>query len=261
MNKKPIGVFDSGVGGLTVLEKLIEVFPNEDFVYVADQEHCPYGTKTNEEIENCVLNVGTYLLKKGVKAIVIACNTASNFIESLKKVTDIPIISVIDPTANEAIKKSKNKNIGVIATRATINYGKYKKILQQASVNVFDLACSEFVDFIENEDLNSVKGDELVYNKLSYFVDKDIDTLIYGCTHFSILEDKIKKVLGELNYIACGMPSALCLKNVLASNNLLSNDTKTGHVYIETTGNIHSVKRLINIFNFKYDTINKVFIY
>ena len=107
---KRVGVFDSGIGGLTVLEKLMEKFPNEDFIYVADQGHCPYGTKTEEGIKECVLNVGKYLIAKDVKAIVIACNTASLFIKYLQEITEIPVISVIEPTCMAAINKTENKN-------------------------------------------------------------------------------------------------------------------------------------------------------
>lgn len=246
MNSRPIGVFDSGVGGLTVLDELIKKLPNEDFIYIGDEANCPYGTKTNKEIEICVTNITKYLIKQNVKAIVIACNTASLFVDKLRKLTNIPIIDVINPTSNYAISITKNKNIGVIATIATINKGAYQKILTENNINVYSEACSEFVDFIENKDLNSIEGKTLVNNKLKNLKNTNIDTLIYGCTHFSILEKNIKEVLGnKINYIACGYPTSITLYETLKNNNLL-NTQKEGKVDIYTTGNVEDTKKAMS---------------
>lgn len=243
MNSRPIGVFDSGVGGLTVLDELIKKLPNEDFIYIADEANCPYGTKSLEEIERCVMSITKYLVKQNVKAIVIACNTASLFVNKLRQITSIPIIDVINPTSNYAITQTKNNCIGVIATVATINKGSYQKILTENNINVYSEACSEFVDFIETKDLNSIEGKILVNNKLQNLKNTNIDTLIYGCTHFSILEPIIKEVLGnKINYIACGYPTSITLYETLKKNNLL-NTQKKGKTDIYTTGLVEETKK------------------
>lgn len=247
MNTRPIGVFDSGVGGLTVLDELVKKLPNEDYIYIADEANCPYGTKTKEEIEECVTNITKYLIQQNVKAIVIACNTASLFVESLRKLTNIPIIDVIDPTSKYAINKTKNQNIGVLATVATINKGTYQKILQENNINVYPVACSEFVDFIENNDLTDPKGKILVNTKLEDLKNTNIDTLIYGCTHFSILEPTIKQVLGnKINYIACGYPTSIKLYEVLKEHSLLNNNKTNGKIYIYTTGEVEETKKAMS---------------
>ena len=247
MKDRPIGVFDSGVGGLTVLDELIKKLPNESYLYIADEANCPYGTKTNDEIEKCVTNVVTYLINQNVKAIVIACNTASLFVDKVRKLTTIPIIDVIDPTSSFAVKMSKNKNIGVLGTNATIKKGTYQRILEENNVNVYPVACSEFVDYIENNDINSDKAYEIVNSKLECLKNTNIDTLIYGCTHFSILEEPIKKLLGEnINYVACGYPTSIKLYEILKENNLLNTSTTLPVINVYTTGNVDETKKAMS---------------
>lgn len=244
MKTRPIGVFDSGVGGITVLDELIKMLPNEDFIYIADEEKCPYGTKPLEEIKQIISRIVNYLIKQNVKAIVIACNTASLFVNDLRKRTSIPIIDVIKPTSNYAISKTKNNNIGVIATNATINKGKYQEILKENNINVYPVACSEFVDFIETKDLNSSYGKTLVKEKLKDLKKTNIDTLIYGCTHFSIIESLIKEELGNnITYIACGYPTSINLYETLKTNNLLNDSNNNQKVDIYTTGNIEKTNK------------------
>lgn len=258
MNKQKIGVFDSGIGGLTVLDSLIEIFPNEDFLYVGDQGHCPYGIKPEEEIKVCVRRIGRYLIDQNVKAIVIACNTASLFIDEIRKMTSIPVISVIEPTCLEAIKLSKKKQIGVIATQATINKGKYQDIITQHGYEPIGIACSEFVNFVENCELDDPIGDELVEKKLKPFKATSIDTLIYGCTHFSIMERQIKAYLGSLNYVACGMPTSLYLKTILEEKELLNEQTKLGKVEIYTTGEVDKALNNMKWFKKEHLPITKL---
>lgn len=252
--KKPIGVFDSGIGGLTVLESLMKRFPEEDFIYVADQGHCPYGVKKEEEIIECILNVGRYLMSKDVKAIVIACNTASLFIEHLKKIVSVPVISVIEPTCLKAIEITKNNNVAVLATKATINKGAYQQLLTKNGKVAFGVACSEFVDFVENHELDDPLGQEIVNEKLEYLKDKNIDTLIHGCTHFSIIEDKMQKVLGNINYVACGDPTSEKLFAILNEKNLLNNNTER-YVKIYTTGTVEGAIKTMKWFKMPHESI------
>ena len=256
--KLPIGVFDSGVGGLTVLEELVKQFPNEDFIFLGDQGHCPYGTKTDEQIKRCITNVEHYLEKKHVKAIVIACNTASLFQSDLQKNTDIPILGVINPTCEYAIKTSKNGNIAVLATNATIAHKSYQNKIEAAGLNPIGVPCSEFVDFIEHNDHDDPYGMELVESKLSFLKEKNIDTLIHGCTHFSIIEDLMRKVLGDnINYIACGYPTSLKLKEILEEKDLLNEPHET-HIKIYTTGSVKEANRSMKFFNAPHNRITHV---
>ena len=256
--KLPIGVFDSGVGGLTVLEDLIKELPNEDFIFVGDQGHCPYGTKTDEQIKKCITNIEHYLEKKHVKAIVIACNTASLFADDLRKITNIPILGVIDPTCEYAIKQTKNGNIAVLATNATIAHNTYQDRIKKAGFNPIGVPASEFVDFIEHYDHDDPKGLELVESKLSVLKDKNIDTLIHGCTHFSIIEDLMRKVLGDkIKYVACGYPTSLKLKEILESNDLLNEPHET-HVKIYTTGSVKEANRSMKFFTAPHDRITHI---
>lgn len=247
----PIGVFDSGIGGLTVLESLLVKFPNEDFIYVADQGHCPYGVKTEDEIKECVLNVGKYLLKQGVKAIVIACNTASLFIKDLNQICDVPVISVIEPTCMKAVQTTKTKKVAVLATVATINKGAYQNMLKDNNIEAIGVACSEFVDFVENNELNDPLGQEIVNKKLNCLQNSNIDTLIHGCTHFSLLEDNMRNVLGDLNYIACGEPTSEKLFSILNTNNILKDSCDSRYVKIQTTGS--KEQAMMNMKWFKAD--------
>lgn len=254
IDNRPIGVFDSGIGGLTVLEELIKRFPNEDFVYVADQGHCPYGRKKDEEIIHCVLNVVDYLMKQNVKAIVIACNTASLFIDKVRSHVSIPVISVIDPTASYASKLTKNNKVAVLATIATITKGAYQERLIKNNITPYPLACSEFVDFVENHDLDDPIGQEIVSNKLNELKDSGVDTLIHGCTHFSILEDKMRKVLGDINYVACGYPTSLELERILKEKDLLNNKVNPS-VNIYTTGSVENAIATMKWFKAKHEEI------
>lgn len=181
---KPIGVFDSGLGGLTVTKEIIKIMPNENIIYLGDTARVPYGTRSKDIVRKFSLEDANFLLKKKVKCIVIACNTSSAYAGNfLKKNIKIPVFDVITPAVKGAVKVSKTGNIGVIGTTGTISSGAYKvKYLQ---------ACPLFVPFIEEGEINS-QAIELVAKKyLSWFKGK-IDTLILGCTHYPIISKTIK---------------------------------------------------------------------
>ena len=254
-DKKPIGVFDSGVGGLTVLEKLVKMYTGENFIYVADQGYCPYGTKTKEEIEQRVLTVGKYLLSRGVKAIVIACNTASLFKQSLQNITDIPVISVIEPTARLACQLTKTKKVAVLATNATIKNGKYQRILEENGMEVFPVPASQFVDIIESNEMNTEATLKTVTEKLAPLQNKGIDTVIHGCTHFGLLEFQMKKVLPDVTYVECGYPTSIILENVLK---LSKDNVAKGSVEIYTTGKRNDFEAKIKWFTIPHQPIQEL---
>lgn len=258
INDLPIGVFDSGVGGLTVLEELKKMMPNEDYIYVADQGNCPYGTKSDEEIKKCVINVVKFLCEQNVKAIVIACNTASNFINDIKKEITIPIFSVIEVTADCAIKTTKNKRVGVIATNTTIKKGKYKEILEKNKITSFNIPCSNFVEIVEENRIDSPSTQQIIDEKLIELKNEDIDTLIYGCTHFSLLEKPIKKVLGNINYISSGLPMGIELSRYLTENNMLTIKNKNGVIKIYTTGDKGQAIKTMQWFKTEHNPVEKI---
>lgn len=256
---QPIGVFDSGIGGLTVLEQLIKEFPGEKFIYVADQGHCPYGIKTPSQIAERVQKVTSFLLSQGAKAIVIACNTASVRIDAARQITDKPVISVILPTCALAIEKTKNRKVAVLATLSTVNSGIYQKLLQGVGITPVLLACGEFVDFLENCDINDPAGDKIVSDKLQPLKDSGIDVLIHGCTHFSLLEERTRKVLGdEITYVACGAPTVEYLKKILAEKNLLNPQKGEGSVIIYTTGEAEKAEKTMKWFKAAHPPVQRI---
>lgn len=257
MNNKPIGVMDSGIGGINVLKKLVERLPNEDFIYVADTLHCPYGTKSPEEIRDLVARVSSYLLNRGCKAIVIACNTATAHSKFLNDLEEI-VLGVINPTANAAIKNSKK--VAILATNVTIESGMYQELLLNANKEVFPIKCSEFVTAIENGDIDNEVAKELVANHLKDYQDKDIDTVILGCTHFDLYKKHIKKVFNKAKIISSGEPTSIELERLLKKQNLLNHNPRKGKVYLKSTLAANLLKEQVKIFDLDYEYIEKIVI-
>lgn len=247
MDIRKIGVFDSGIGGLTALSDLIEKFPNEDFLYLADTLNCPYGTKTKEEIENIVKKNIDYLVNQDVKMIIIACNTATA--NSYGIIKNIPIIRIIEPTVNVA-----NASIGkllILATNYTIDSGSYKVGLQKEA---YFERCSEFVEIVEKGLMKTKQSFDVVNHKLSKYNGK-VDNVVLGCTHFGLLVDEIKESLGEINIIDSSLVLSGVVREELNKNNSNS-DNKVGRVDIITTDEASMLK--IDWFDKKITSIKKV---
>jgi len=222
MNKrKAIGVFDSGLGGLTVVKEIIKALPNEDIVYLGDTARVPYGTRSKEIVTKFSIEDAKFLLNKNVKCIVIACNTSSAYAgKYLKQTIKIPVFDVIVPAMIDAKSASKRGKIGVIGTRGTIASGAYKVRYKEA--------CPLFVPFIEEGEIESDALRIIVKKYLSSLKGK-IDTLIMGCTHYPIIEDLIGKELGKkVILINPGISVSGELKNYLTTNNLLNTGYKKG---------------------------------
>lgn len=226
----PIGVFDSGIGGLTVLESLKRLMPQENFIYLADDAFYPYGVKTKLQIENRVLEIGKAFIKKDVKAIVIACNTASANASKLMKYAKIPIITVIEPTALQAYANSINKKIAILATNLTISLGVYQNLLEELGAIVYPLAASELVSLAESENRNTISTQEQVQTIVKPLIDKDFDSLILGCTHFGLLSGALKKAFPEVALVDCGIPTANKLLLQLKTLDLVTERKSNGSV-------------------------------
>ncbi|NLN41067.1 MAG: glutamate racemase [Clostridiales bacterium] len=232
MDKRPIGVFDSGLGGLTVVKELMKRLPGENIVYFGDTARVPYGTRSNETVIRYSKQCIRFLLSQGVKMVVIACNTASSIsLDIVNKIFDVPILGVIEPGARAAAQVTKNKRVGIIGTQATIRSKAYEKALthQDPEISIFSTPCSLFVPIVE-EGWSHTKIALLTAEKyLGSMKDKDIDTLLLGCTHFPLLQDIIGEVMGShVTLVNPAEGTALEVEKILRSKNILNQDQKEG---------------------------------
>ena len=194
-----IGVFDSGIGGLTVLHEIIEALPRENTVYLGDTARSPYGTKSVDTVLRYSFENSQFLVEKGVKVVVVACNTSTAIaLERLQKELALPVVGVIEPGVGRALGSTKNKKIGVIGTEATIQSGAYTRALKAAdpSVEVYSRACPLFVPLVEEGWTDNEVVEMTVKAYLASLKQSGIDTLILGCTHYPLLKKSIRKFLG-----------------------------------------------------------------
>lgn len=200
MDKRPIGIFDSGVGGLTVVKQVMKVMPNEDIVYFGDTARVPYGPKSKETVTKFSKQNIRFLLTKDVKAIIVACNTASsNSLEELRDAFDVPIFGVVVPGVEEALHSSRNKKIGVIGTVATVRSKAYEKLIceQDAQIQVFSKACPLFVPLAEEAWTDNEVARLTAETYLDELLKQGIDSLVLGCTHYPLLKRCIGGVVGD----------------------------------------------------------------
>ena len=229
----PIGVFDSGVGGLTVAREIMRQIPNEKIVYFGDTARVPYGSKSKETITRFSRQIVRFLETQKVKAIVVACNTASAYaLDELEKEVDIPIIGVVRPGAKVAANATKNGKIGVIGTEGTISSGIYASYIKQikSDVEVIGKACPLFVPLVEEGLWEDPVTDEIAKRYLAELshLDKDIDTLILGCTHYPLIRSTLGRIMGEkVTLVNPAYETARELKELLIEKELL-NDKELG---------------------------------
>jgi len=230
---KPIGVFDSGVGGLTVVKELIRQLPEEDIVYFGDTARVPYGIKSKETVIRFSIENILFLLKQDVKLICIACNTVSSVaLPVIRSHFKVPIVGVISPGVREAVYATRNKRIGVIGTKGTIKSRTYELEIKQldGEVKVTALACPLFVPFVEEGWLSGNVVSEVAKTYLKPLKDASVDTVILGCTHYPLLKPVIKKVLGsEVTLIDSAKQVAIEVKKILSCEGLLNKGRKGKH--------------------------------
>jgi glutamate racemase len=198
-DSRPIGVFDSGIGGLTVVKALQETVPNENIFYLGDTARVPYGSKSADTVGRYSLEMADLLIQENAKVVVVACNTASSVaLPRLKKNLSVPVIGVIEPGARAAVAATRNRHIGVIGTRATIGSGSYEKALRALDVDlqVSSQACPLLVPLIEEGLFDDEVTDRVIARYLEPMVTDGIDTLVLGCTHYPLLTDAITRFLG-----------------------------------------------------------------
>ncbi len=224
--KAAIGVFDSGVGGLTVAREIMRLLPYENIVYFGDTARVPYGSKSKETVIRYSEQIIRFLQSKNVKMIVIACNTASALaLETVSQTIDIPIIGVVVPGARAAMEATGNKKIGVIATEATIHSEIYSKVIQavDANIEVSGKACPLFVPLVEEGFAKHKIAEQVIDIYLKEMKASNVDTLILGCTHYPLLRGKIREYLGEnIHLVNPAYETALDVKRLLEAKEMIS---------------------------------------
>ncbi len=242
MNQAPIGIFDSGVGGLTVARAIIDQLPHESIIYLGDTANSPYGTKTIPDVRRLALEVMDQLVEMGVKMLVIACNSASSAVlrDARERYTEgkgIPVVEVIQPAVRKAVSTSKNGRVGVIGTNATISSKSYDDAFAAAlNLEISSAACPDFVDFVERGETSGEALLEVARGYLQPLKEKDIDTLVLGCTHYPLLTAAIGFVMGEgVNLVSSAEETARDVFRVLTEHQLLApNETSPSYRFLST---------------------------
>lgn len=246
--RHPIGVIDSGVGGLTVAKEIMRQLPNEQIIYVGDTARCPYGPRPAEEVRTFTWQMTNFLLEKDIKMLVIACNTATAVVlDEIREKLSIPVLGVIQPGARAAIKITQNHRIGVIGTIGTVKSAAYEKALTQINKRtiVTSLACPKFVPLVESGEYNGAVAKKIVTATLQPLKNKGLDTLILGCTHYPLLEDLIHQVMGDrVKVISSGEETASEVSTILHHSRLLNvEEGEPEHVFF-TTGSKTIFKKI-----------------
>ena len=227
----PIGIFDSGVGGLTVFQEIERVLPGESLIYLGDSARVPYGTKSAATVTRYAREAASHLLARGIKALVVACNTATaSALDDLREHLSIPVIGVIEPGARSAVQVTRGR-IGVIATEATVRSGAYGKAIREAAphVQIFEQACPLFVPLAEEGWANTRVAQEVAEIYLAPLLDAEIDTLVLGCTHYPLLKNTIRTVVGDgVAVVESAETTAEALIDLLRSRDLFEPESPEG---------------------------------
>ncbi|MBM7620501.1 glutamate racemase [Bacillus tianshenii] len=237
--QRPIGVIDSGVGGLTVAKEIMRQLPKERIIYLGDTARCPYGPRPAEEVRRFTWEMTRFLLLHDIKMLVIACNTATAVVlEEIREQLDIPVIGVVDPGARTALKVTSNNHVGVIGTIGIVNSGAYETALKSINndVTVDSLACPNFVPLVESGEFDGATAIDIVRDTLIPFQGMDMDTLILGCTHYPLLRPAIQEVMGQdVQLICSGDETAREVSTILNFKKLLNQkSSKDEHVFYTT---------------------------
>ena len=253
MKNKAIGVFDSGLGGLTAVKELIKCLPNENIVYFGDTGRVPYGTRSTETIIKYASQDAKFLLTHNVKMIIAACGTVSSVASSLGESLPVKFTGVLEPTAKAAAKATKSGNVAVLGTSATINSHSYKNLLENISpdIKVFEQDCPLFVPLVENgfTDKDDIIVKSVVERYVSQFNGTKVDTVILGCTHYPLLKAAIGKALGEkVTLIDSGFETALYTKKLLEEQHLLSDRNEEGTREFFVSDTPHNFEHVAGLF-------------
>ncbi|MDD3833250.1 MAG: glutamate racemase [Oscillospiraceae bacterium] len=253
MDNRPIGVFDSGLGGLTVVRQLMRQLPGEDIVYFGDTGRVPYGTRSPQTIERYTKQDCSFLLSERVKYIIAACGTVSSVASHVLKSLPVAATGVVEPSSDAAVKATRNGKIGVIGTAATINSGSFRRRIMQlnSEIQVFEKACPLFVPLVENGWID--RNDEItrltVRRYLAPLGERGIDTLLLACTHFPLLAPVIMDVLGEnVTLIDSGQATAAACAELLAKSGLLGDPARKGRARFYVSDRPEDFTRVADMF-------------
>lgn len=247
MNNAPIGIFDSGVGGLTVARAIIDQLPNESIVYLGDTANSPYGPKSIQEVRELAISVMDRLVEEGVKLLVIACNSASAAVlrdarERYTEARGIPVVEVIQPAVRRAVASTRNNRVGVIGTTATVTSKAYDDAFAAAvDLQISSAACPEFVDYVERGVTSGAELLKVAETYLGPIRDSGVDTLVLGCTHYPLLTGAISYVMGEdVTLVSSAEETAKDVYRTLMQHNLLRTETSKPTLRFLATGDAKS---------------------
>ncbi|NLX75913.1 MAG: glutamate racemase [Clostridiaceae bacterium] len=247
MDNRPIGVFDSGLGGLTVVKEIMKLLPNESIIYFGDDGRTPYGTKSRETVIKYTRQDLAFLLSMDVKLVVVACNTVSAVaLPEVRSSVKVPVLEVIEPGARSALKKTKKGRIGVIATPATTSSGVYPKAIKSMNPNVqiFSQACPLFVNLVEEGWWDNRITRMIAEEYLKDLKQAKIDTLVLGCTHYPLLADVIRDVMGdEVALVSSAEELSITLKELLYKEKLESADGEAAYRFY-TSDSVEKFRKL-----------------
>lgn len=254
MDNRPIGVFDSGLGGLTAVRSLRKILPEEDLIYFGDTSRVPYGGRSRETILKYARQDVRFLRSFDLKAILIACGTVSTTsLPTLEAENDLPMVGVVEPTCARAAMITKNKKVGMIATQASVRAGSYKKCLADIDpeIEVFTKPCPLFVPLVENGRFHP--GDSVIETVASEYLEPlrrlGIDTLILGCTHYPLLSEIISGIMGPgVELVSAGEESAFELKRMLKEHNLRADDQRQGDAIYYVSDRVESFEETASWF-------------
>ena len=240
MDSRPIGVFDSGMGGLTVLHECLVTMPQEDFVYLGDGARLPYGPRPLEEIRRFSLEIGGYLEAQGVKVILVACNAATSAaLPELQERMQVPVIGVITPEAHAAVQTTRNRRLGLLATEATVAAGRYAELVHtlDAGVRFFAVACPRLVPLIESEQPFGAETTAAVREYAAPLKEEGVDTVILGCTHYPLIAPIFERVFGrDVRLVFSAEETAREVAETLARKGMENDPTREGTYRFLTTG-------------------------
>ncbi|MCS7163637.1 MAG: glutamate racemase [Thermodesulfovibrio sp.] len=262
MKQKPIGIFDSGVGGLTVLKEISKILPNEDLIYLGDTARVPYGIRSAETVIKYSIECANFLFKKGVKVLVVACNTSSSVsLQALKERLPISVIGVIEPGVKAALKVTKNGKIGIIGTEATIMSEAYPKKIKEMKpdIQVVSKACPLFVPLVEEGILEGIIAELIVERYLKELKKSGIDTLILGCTHYPLLKKTIQKYMDGIQLVDSAEEVSREVKELLYNQGIINDKKDSGTKTFYVTDSPDRFRKIGEIFlNCKIENIFKV---
>jgi len=252
MRNMPIGVFDSGVGGLTVVRSLIDRLPREHIIYLGDDARGPYGPRDPEEVRRFAREIIDCMLGFDVKLVVIACNSATAAaLEEAQRDYNIPVVGVILPGVRAALGRSRNRRIGVIGTVLTIASGSYERAIRRLDprAEVFSRACPEFVDFVERGEVDGEHMVEIAKGYLAPMAGAGVDTVILGCTHYPMLAELIQRIVGDgVALISSADETAEEVEDILERLGWVRNDNSVGRRYFLATGDAERFTELGQMF-------------